>query len=502
MHGMIVPQLLSRKLMHRNRNAKIIATIGPGSSDPSMLASLFNAGADVFRLNASHGNHDDHRARFDAIRALETAVGRPVGVLFDLQGPKLRLGKFENGNAPLRVGQKFRLDRDATPGDSTRVCLPHAEIYAAVHPGTRLLLDDGQVCLEVVDHAEATIDTVVRIGEQLSDNKGVNLPDVVLPLPALTPKDEEDLKFALSLGADWIGLSFVQRREDCELLRELIAGRAGLMCKLEKPSALLDLEAIVAASDAVMVARGDLGVELPPEQVPSAQKRIVRVCRQAGKPVVVATQMLDSMIRMPVPTRAEASDVATAVYDGADAVMLSGETAVGDYPVEAVDMMDRILREVESDPHYLEMLKAQHLAPEATTADAICYALQVVVETLSLSTTVIFTASGSSALRAARERPAARILTLTPNVATARRLAAVWGVHSVVIEDIDGTTQMVERAAQAAVKEGFAVQGERIVIAAGMPFGTAGTTNLLRVARIPTQRKKKNKHGSVVSAQA
>jgi pyruvate kinase len=472
--------------MHRNRNAKIIATLGPASSDTEILERLFRAGADVFRLNASHGSHEDHRRRFEAIRALEEKLGRPVGVLFDLQGPKLRLGRFANGRISLIAGQRLRLDRDPEPGTDSRVELPHPEIFSAVRPGTRLLLDDGQVCLEVTAATAHTIDTVVRVGDQLSDHKGVNLPDVVLPLPALTSKDEVDLKFALELGVDWIGQSFVQRREDAEHLRELIDGRAGLMCKLEKPSALQGLEGIVAASDAVMVARGDLGVELPPEQVPSAQKRIIRACRQAGKPVVVATQMLDSMIRSPVPTRAEASDVATAVYDGADAVMLSGETAVGDYPLAAVDMMDRILREVESDPHYLEMLKAQHLAPEATTADAICYALQVVVETLSLSTTAIFTASGASALRAARERPAARILTLTPNVATARRLAVVWGVHSVVIEDIEATHEMVERASEVAVSEGFAIRGERIAIAAGMPFGTAGSTNLLRVVRIPT----------------
>lgn len=476
--------------MHRNRSAKIIATLGPATSDAAIIEKLFRAGADLFRLNFSHGNHEDHRARVETIRAVEKQVERPIGILLDLQGPKLRLGEFLDGEIVLQPGDRFRLDLDLAPGNTERAPLPHPEIFAALQEGTSLPIDDGRVRLEVESFAADHANTVVRVGGSLSNHKGVNVPDVVLPLPPLTEKDREDLKFGLDLGVDWIGLSFVQRPEDCVLLRDLIDGRAALMCKLEKPAALIHLEDIVDQSDAVMVARGDLGVELPPEQVPSAQKRILRECRRAGKPVVVATQMLDSMIRAPVPTRAEASDVATAVYDGSDAVMLSGETAVGDYPVESVAMMDRIIRQVEQDPHYLKGLSSQHLEPEATTADAICYALQAVAQTLSVSTTVIYTSSGFSALRAARERPQAAILSLTPSVNTARRLAVAWGVHAVVIEDVQGTQQMVDRAAQQAVLEGFAERGERIVIAAGMPFGTAGTTNLLRVARIPQKRSK------------
>ncbi|MEM7407032.1 MAG: pyruvate kinase [Pseudomonadota bacterium] len=473
--------------MHRNRNAKIIATLGPASADESVIEKLFLAGADVFRLNFSHGSHDDHRALVKSIRDVESKVDRPIGILLDLQGPKLRLAEFAEGSVDLQQGQQFRLDLDETPGDVTRAPLPHPEIFAAIEEGTILLLDDGRVRLEVTDCSPSHADTIVRVPGTLSDHKGVNVPGVVLPLPPLTEKDREDLAFGLDLGIDWVGLSFVQRPEDGYLLRSLVDRRASLMCKLEKPAALKQLPGIVEHFDAVMVARGDLGVELPPEQVPGAQKRIVRVCRQAGKPVIVATQMLDSMMRAPVPTRAEASDVATAVYDGADAVMLSGESAVGQFPVQSVEMMDRILREVEQDPHYLEVLAAQHLPPEPTTADAICHALQAVAQTLSVSTTVIYTASGSSALRAARARPRAAILTLTPNVATARRLAVVWGVHAVIIEDVQGTQQMVDKASQTAVHEGFADRGDRIVIAAGMPFGTAGSTNLLRVARIPTK---------------
>jgi pyruvate kinase len=485
--------------MHRQRNAKIIATLGPASTAPSTIERLFLAGADVFRLNFSHGSHSDHLTLLNTIRALEKRVGRPIGILMDLQGPKLRIGEFAEYSVQVRAGGHFQFDLIETPGDGRRVNLPHPEIFEVAQPGMQLLLDDGRVRVEVLTCSEGVIDTVVRTDGELSNHKGVNVPDVMLPLPPVTDKDLEDLNFGLEIGVDWVGLSFVQRPEDCLELRKLIGGRAALMCKLEKPAALVQLNAIVDACDAVMVARGDLGVELPPEQVPTAQKQIIRACRAAGKPVIVATQMLDSMIRQPVPTRAEASDVATAVYDGADTVMLSGETAVGDYAVESVSMMDSIIRQVEGDAHYSEGLKSQHLRPEATTADAICFALQMIVDTLDVKATAIYTESGSSALRAARERPAAAIVTLTPKVSTARQLMVAWGVHSVVIEKVEDQQSMVDRACQIVVNEGLGEPGDRIVIAAGVPFGTAGTTNLLRVARIPIKRKRKRPKTQVQS---
>ncbi|HNG49202.1 MAG TPA: pyruvate kinase, partial [Plasticicumulans sp.] len=337
--------------MHRLRNAKIVATLGPASSAPDTIRALFDAGADVFRLNFSHGSHEDHRARLERIRAIERETGRPVGVLADLQGPKLRVGTFAHGPVTLAEGAAFRLDLERDrPGDAGRVAMPHPEIFAALTEGAELLLDDGRLRLRVERCGPGYADTRVIAGGLLSERKGVNVPDVVLPLSALTAKDRADLDFALELGVDWIALSFVQRAADLDELRALVRGRAGLVAKLEKPAAIASLDAIVAASDALMVARGDLGVELPPEQVPAIQKRIVRACRRAGKPVIVATQMLESMVGAPVPTRAEASDVATAIYDGADAVMLSAESASGRFPLEAVAMMDRIIARTEADP--------------------------------------------------------------------------------------------------------------------------------------------------------
>ena len=483
-------------VLKRSRKAKILATIGPASHTRHTIKSLSEAGADVFRLNFSHGTRDDHQRSVQFIRAVEEEIGRPIGILLDLQGPKLRLGTFAEGEAELVDGAAFRLDTDLTPGDSRRAPLPHREIFAAAKPGTVLLIDDGRVCLEVQGGASEYVETKVMVGGIVSDRKGVNVPGVVLPLDPLTDKDRTDLCFGLELGVDWVALSFVQRAEDFIELRSIVDGRALVMSKLEKPAALDSLDAIVAASDAVMVARGDLGVELPPEQVPGVQKRIVRVCRQAGKPVVVATQMLESMVNSPVPTRAEASDVATAVYDGADAVMLSAETASGQYPIDAVQMMNRIVDQAERDTNYLRGMEGQHLDPEPTTADAICYALQSVAHTLSAAVAVTYTDSGFSAIRAARERPEVPILGLTPSIQTARRLALVWGVHPVCIEPVNSVQQVVDRACSNAVRAGMAERGQRLVIAAGQPFGTPGTTNLLRVARIPTRRRKRSDQGS------
>ncbi len=468
--------------MRRHRHAKIIATLGPASSDPGIIERLFLAGADVFRLNFSHGTHAEHRARMDAIRAVEKKTARPIGVLMDLQGPKLRLGTFREGPVMLDTGQGFRLDLDEAPGDRTRASLPHPEVFRALKPGATLLLDDGRLRLRVESYGEDYADTEVVTGGELSDRKGVNVPDVEVPFAGLTHKDQQDLDFGLEMGVDWVAPSFVQNVDQLRELRELMGTRAAILAKLEKPAAIERLDDIIALSDGVMIARGDLGVEMHPEHVPSTQKRIVRACRQAGKPVVVATQMLESMMWAPIPTRAEASDVAAAVYDGGDAVMLSGETASGNYPVEAVEMMDRIIKDVEADPYYRDLSDAQHPGPQPTTADAICEAMRTVAVTLPIVAVVTFTSSGFTTLRAARERPQAPVLSITPHIETARRLALVWGVHCVQSEDISRVSQMVNNACRFALGEGFAKGGEPLCIIAGMPFGTAGTTNLLHVA--------------------
>ncbi|MBK6865691.1 MAG: pyruvate kinase [Ideonella sp.] len=466
-------------------NAKIVATLGPASADRATIEALVRAGADVFRLNFSHGTHADHQQRLALIRSIEADIGRPIGVLLDLQGPKLRVGTFANGPVKLVVGASFRLDLDRSkPGDATRAPLPHPEIFAALKPGAELLLDDGRLRLKVENSGPNFADTRVVNGGMLSDRKGVNVPGVVLPLSAMTDKDRADLDFGLSLGIDWVALSFVQRAADIIEAQAIIQGRAGIVAKLEKPAAIECLDEILAVTDAVMVARGDLGVEMPAEAVPAIQKRIVRACRRLGKPVIVATQMLESMVGAPVPTRAEASDVATAIYDGADAVMLSAESASGKFPVESVAMMDRIIARTEVDPHYRDAIDASHTQPTAKTADAIGWAARSVAGLLDVAAMVAYTSSGSSALRMARERPRAPIIGMTPRRETARRLALVWGVSPVVCNDVDNVDAMTARAVETAAKLQFAQSGQTIVIAAGMPFGTPGSTNLLRIAQI------------------
>jgi len=468
--------------MRRQRSTKIVATLGPATSTPEKIETLFRTGVDVFRLNLSHGTHDDHRARVQAIRALEKKVDRPISILWDLQGPKLRVGTFREGKVMLKTGATFRLDLDPTPGDSQRAPLLHPEIFAAVTEGAELLLDDGRVRLRIVECGKDYCRTEVVVGGMLSDRKGVNVPGVVLPLSPLTDKDRRDLTLGLDLGVDWVALSFVQRPDDIAEARRLVAGRAALMAKLEKPAAIDRLEEIVELSDAIMVARGDLGVELPPEEVPILQKRILRACRHAGRPVIVATQMLESMVNAPAPTRAEASDVATAVYDGSDAVMLSAETASGQYPIEAVAIMSRIVERVERDPLYRRMLDASHEEPEATSSDAITAAARQIARTLRAAAIVTYTTSGSTTLRAARERPDVPILCLTERAASARRLSLAWGVHAVITEDVKNFADMVQKAVAMARREEFATTGDRLVITAGVPFGTPGATNILRIA--------------------
>jgi pyruvate kinase len=472
-------------MMQRPCNAKIVATLGPASTDRATIEALVRAGADVFRLNFSHGTHADHQRRLDLIRSIEADIDRPIGVLLDLQGPKLRVGTFADGPVKLVEGAPFRLDLDRDkPGDATRAPLPHPEIFAALKPGTELLLDDGRLRLKVEKSGQDFAETTVINGGMLSDRKGVNVPGVVLPLSAMTAKDRADLDFGLTLGIDWIALSFVQRAADIVEAQAIVQGRAGIVAKLEKPAAIECLDEILAVTDAVMVARGDLGVEMPAEQVPAIQKRIVRECRKLGKPVIVATQMLESMVSAPVPTRAEASDVATAIYDGADAVMLSAESASGKFPVEAVAMMDRIIAQTEADPHYRDAIDASHTQPAANTPDAIGWAARSVAGLLDVAAMVAYTSSGSSALRMARERPRAPIIGMTPKRETARRLALVWGVNPVVCNDVTGVDDMTQRAIATSKELQFAKPGQTIVIAAGMPFGTPGSTNLLRIAQI------------------
>jgi pyruvate kinase len=479
----IIPaRTLNRTPLRRRRRTKIIATLGPASSTPEAIERLFRAGADVFRLNFSHGTHADHAERIAIIRDIERRLERPIGILADVQGPKLRVGKFQAGRVQLQTGQTFRLDLSSTPGDVRRVQLPHPEIIQAARIGTTLLLDDGKLRLRVTRQRDDHLETEVLVGGQLSDHKGVNVPDVVLPIPALTEKDRADMAFVLEQGVEYIGLSFVQRPEDVAEAREIAAGRAWIMVKLEKPQAIDNLAAIVKLADCVMVARGDLGVECPPEEVPLIQKRIVRTARAAGKPVVVATQMLESMISSPSPTRAEASDVATAVFDGADAVMLSAETAAGQFPFEAVNMMDRIVARVEQDPGWRTITDADRPAPERSSAGAIAAAARQVASTIEAQAIATFTATGTTTLRVARERPDCPILGLTASEQTARRCALIWGVHPLVTPELHSMTDMVAKAIRAAVQEGFAKAGEEVVVTAGVPFGTPGTTNALRVA--------------------
>lgn len=470
--------------MRRERKAKIIATLGPASSDPAMIEKLFDAGADVFRLNFSHGTKDDHKRRFDAIRALEIKKKRPIGILQDLQGPKIRVGTLKAGPVMLSAGQEliFRLDREA--GDAQSVALPHPEVFENMMPGHRIMIDDGKLQLECIDAEKERIRARIVVGGQLSDRKGVNLPETELSISPLTAKDREDLAYGLDLGVDWIALSFVQRPSDVIEAQALIQGRAGVMAKIEKPAALGRMDDIVALVDAVMVARGDLGVEIPPEDVPGRQKELVRLCRHAGKPVVVATQMLESMVKSPSPTRAEASDVATAIYDSADAVMLSAESASGDWPVEAVSMMNRIIEHTENHKLYRSIIEALQPSPEHTTAHAVAAAAADIADNIGAAAIVAYTASGTTSLRAARKRPKVPILSLSPAPLTARRLALLWGNHSVISAEITSYDEMVEQAKAHAIEEGFAKAGDRIVIVAGIPFGRQGSTNNVRVARI------------------
>ena len=468
----------------RRRNVKVLATLGPVTATPERIRALYEAGADAFRINMSHGTAAERAALFEAVRGLEPVVGRPMTILADLQGPKIRIGRFAGTRIELEPGQRFRFDLDPAPGDSRRVGVPHPEVLGVLAPGHRLLLDDGKVQLKVTAVGDGWCETEVVTAGPLSNNKGLNVPDTLVPTAALTPKDRTDLAQALELGADWIALSFVQRAEDVAEARKLIGGKAALMSKIEKPAALKAIEPILELSDAIMVARGDLGVELPPQLVPGAQKALVAAARRAGKPVVVATQMLESMIQAPSPTRAEVSDVANAIYDGADAVMLSAESAAGRYPVEAVAMMDSIAREVEQDEAWAKQMGFAETSPEPTTADAMCAAARTIQKVVGARAVVCFTRSGSTARRVARERIPVPTLVLTPIQATARRLGLTWGLHAVQTRDVAGFEEMVAKAKRMALRHKVGAAGDRLVLVAGVPFGVPGSTNVLHVARI------------------
>jgi len=472
------------KIMRRQRNVKIVATLGPASDTREMIKDLFIAGADVFRLNMSHGAHPDIRERHAMIRSIEEEMGRPIAILADLQGPKLRCGVFMNGHEVLEDGATFRFDLDSSEGDSSRVNLPHPEIFAALEIGSTLLVNDGRIKLEVIEYGADYAVTTVVVGGEISNRKGVNVPDVVLPLAALSEKDLNDLEFVCELGVDWLALSFVQRAEDVEQARALVKDRASIIAKIEKPAAVDAFDEILAVSDGIMVARGDLGVELPVQDLPPIQKRLVRGCRAVGKPVIVATQMMESMISSPVPTRAEVSDVAQAIYEGADAVMLSAESAAGDYPIEAVTTMNNVAESVEKDTIYRQVIEASRHSSGARVADAITIAARQVAETTDVKAICCFTHSGTTATLAAREKPRVPIITLTPRAKTARRLSLTWGLHCVVVDEVERFKMAVAAASKIARDDGFAVDDEQIIVTAGIPFNVPGSTNILRVASV------------------
>jgi pyruvate kinase len=478
-------------MMRRSRRTKIIATLGPASSSAEIIGKLFDAGADVFRLNMSHLARDRLRNSVQVIRAVEAKYRRPIGILADLQGPKLRVGAFSGEGALLQRGQTFTLDADNAEGDARRVHLPHPEILSSLEPGHTVLIDDGRLRLRVKEVKKGRAVTTVEVAGKISNRKGVSLPDTTIPVAAMTEKDRSDLEAALDAGVDWVALSFVQRPDDVAEVRKVARGKALVMAKLEKPQALARLDEIMEVSDALMVARGDLGVEMPLEKVPGMQKRIVRGARRMGKPVVVATQMLESMVSAPVPTRAEVSDVATAVYEGADAVMLSAESASGLYPVEAVSTMSRIAEECERDSIYWSIITAERTEPEATGSDAIAAGAHQIADTLGLKAMAAWTFSGSTAFRLARERPNSNVIALTPNIDTARRLTLVWGVHPIRTKDASDIDDMASRACKFAVREGFSQVGDRVIVVAGMPFGTPGATNMVRIAFVSQEHAAK-----------
>ena len=470
--------------MKRNRKSKILSTLGPATSNKKIIKDLFVSGADIFRLNFSHGSTEEHRKNYNLIREVEKEIGRPICIIADLQGPKLRIGEFKNNEVEIKKGNEFQLDLNKNLGDENRVYFPHPEVYQSLTPNSIILINDGKIRLQVIEQTKDFLKTEILNDSIISNNKGVNIPDVELPLASITSKDKADLQKALDMGVDWIALSFVQTHYDVEELKKIVQEKSLIMAKIEKPSALKNLDNILKVSDGIMIARGDLGVEISPEKIPSIQKNIVRKARQAGKPVVVATQMLESMINNPTPTRAESSDVATAIYDGADTVMLSAETAIGKYPLESVSIMNRIIESVENDDaNYLNEIQMQNRHDKSST-DAIIAAADTISRNAQAAVIVTFSVSGGTTFRMARERCPVRVVAISPSIQTARKLCIVWGIHSCVGDDAQNTKEMVSNACKIIKEEGLAKVGDSIVITAGVPFGNAGSTNLLRIAKI------------------
>ena len=464
------------------RSTKIVATVGTATDDIQKIKSLIKAGVNVFRLNFSHGNHGDHLKRITYIRSAENELGCNVAILADLQGPKFRIGKVKEDIKVIK-GSTYNFDKKTEIGDFSRVNLSHNEIYESLSIGSNILMDDGKLQFRVKDISKNIIKTEVIVGGYIKSNKGVNLPDVVLNTSPLTSKDIEDLKFILNQEIDWIALSFVQKLRDVEEVKKYIEDKACIIAKIEKPSALKELNKIIGACDGIMVARGDLGVELPPEEVPGIQKDIILKCRQAGKPVIVATQMLESMIESPSPTRAEASDVATAVFDGADAVMLSAETAVGSFPIETVTIMDRIIFSAENHIKMHPGDGPQNLKVENYVYNAVSRSAVSLAEAVNAKAVVAFTASGNTAFRMARERPNLLLVVMTPEVRVKRKLSLLWGAYS-FFSKVQGYEAAIKEAREIIKIEKLAKQGDAIVVVAGMPFGVSGSTNSIRVVDI------------------
>ena len=428
---------------------KIVATVGPASESAEGVASLAAAGVDVFRLNFSHGSHEEQGKRVAHIRALEKKIGRPMGIIADLQGPKLRVGEFvSEDKALVDAGNQFLFYLEERLGDENGVSLVHPEIFKIAKVGMDILVDDGRLRFRVTAVQDTVLETTVITGGVIKRRKGVNVPMIELPISAITKKDKEDLAFSLSQGVDWIALSFVQRPEDVRQAKELIKGRAGIVAKIEKPSALACIKDIISEVDVIMIARGDLGVEIPPEEVPSEQKRLIALCRQAGKPVIVATHMLDSMVDSPYPTRAEVSDVANAVYDGADAVMLSAETTVGKYPAESVAMMRRIIRRTVTDASFFDSVHRLEIVGSQCPADSAAVVAYEHAKKDGVRAVAASLAAKDWAMCYSRRRYGLPLFGVTADERLARRLALFWGVTAVYasnadLKDSDALTRLV-----------------------------------------------------------